>query len=85
MKASVSMLAKFGEKIGISAGSQQVMLGDPAAVIRAQAEEINADLIVLGSHGRSGWRVLLGSTANSVLHGANCDVLTVRVGTEENK
>ena len=40
-----------------------------------------ADLIVVGSHGRHGLALLLGSTANGVLHGATCDVLAVRVGS----
>lgn len=43
------------------------------------AEEIGADLIVVGSHGRHGLALLLGSTSNSVLHGATCDVLAVRI------
>jgi len=43
------------------------------------AEESGVDLIVIGSHGRSGIQLLLGSTANAVLHGAPCDVLAVRV------
>lgn len=42
-------------------------------------EEKNVDLIVIGSHGRHGIQLLLGSTANSVLHGAPCDVLAVRI------
>jgi universal stress protein A len=36
-------------------------------------------LIVVGSHGRKGFALLLGSTPNSVLHGATCDVLAVLV------
>jgi universal stress protein A len=55
-------------------------VGSAATEIRALAEERVADLIVIGSHGRSGWKLLLGSTANKVLHGAHCDILTVRVG-----
>jgi len=39
----------------------------------------HADLIVVGSHGRHGLSLLLGSTANAVLHGAPCDVLAVRI------
>ena len=42
------------------------------------AEQEEVDLIVIGSHGRSGLQLLLGSTANAVLHGARCDVLAVR-------
>lgn len=43
------------------------------------ATEKNIDLIVVGSHGRHGLALLLGSTANAVLHGAPCDVLAVRI------
>jgi universal stress protein A len=37
-------------------------------------------LIVIGTHGQKGLQLLLGSTANAVLHGAGCDVLAVRIG-----
>jgi universal stress protein A len=43
------------------------------------AKEHDVDLIVVGSHGRHGLALLLGSTANAVLHGAPCDVLAVRI------
>ena len=43
------------------------------------AREQDVDLIVVGSHGRHGLALLLGSTANAVLHGAPCDVLAVRI------
>ena len=42
-------------------------------------QEHHVDLIVVGSHGRHGLSLLLGSTANAVLHGAPCDVLAVRI------
>ena len=42
------------------------------------AEEHKVDLIVTGSHGKHGLALLLGSTANAILHGADCDVLIVR-------
>ena len=41
------------------------------------AQEQNIDLIVTGSHGKHGIALLLGSTATSILHGAQCDVLIV--------
>ena len=47
--------------------------------ILGAAKEHGADLIVVGSHGRHGLALLLGSTANAVLHGAPCDVLAVRI------
>jgi len=48
-------------------------------ILRVAAER-KADLIVIGTHGRHGISLLLGSTANAVLHGAPCDVLCVRIG-----
>lgn len=53
--------------------------GSPATEIKSTAEEIQADLIVIGTHGRHGLGLLLGSTANGVLHGTQCDVLTIRI------
>src|SRR3990167_9302139 len=47
------------------------------------AEEQGCDLIIVGSHGRHGLALLLGSTANDVLHGAPCDVLAVRLKKPE--
>lgn len=74
-------LTKFGETYGIDDANQHIVLGRPEVEIHAMAEEINADLVVVGSHGRHGLALLMGSTANSVLHGATCDVLAVRVNS----
>ncbi len=73
-------LEKIGKEIGIGSGQVHSLLGAPAPEIRNLAAEIGADAIVMGSHGHSGWKLLLGSTATKVLHGATCDVLTVHVG-----
>lgn len=56
-----------------------VEVGAPADEIHAMAEKIEADLIVVGTHGQSGLKLLLGSTANAVLHGVKTDVLAVKV------
>ncbi len=42
------------------------------------AKEYKIDLIVSGSHGKHGLALLLGSTADAILHGAQCDMLIVR-------
>jgi len=53
--------------------------GDPAEQILRVANEIHADLIVMGTHGRTGLeRLLMGSVAEQVLRQAPCPVLTVR-------
>jgi universal stress protein A len=80
MAIAAQRLAGIGEKHGIKSDRQLVLAGAAATEIRSKAEELQADLIVIGSHGTSGWKLLLGSTANKVLHGANCDIMTVRVG-----
>ncbi|OUS25658.1 universal stress protein A [Gammaproteobacteria bacterium 45_16_T64] len=43
------------------------------------ADEESIDLIVVGSHNKHGLSLLLGSTANAILHHAPCDVLAIRV------
>ena len=53
--------------------------GQPRQEIHQLASEQQCDLIVVGSHGRHGLALLLGSTANDLLHGAPCDVLAVRL------
>ncbi|MFK8043182.1 universal stress protein [Congregibacter sp.] len=73
-------LEKFGTKHGVEKDRRHVVLGRPEVEIHSMAEEIGADLIVVGSHGRYGLALLMGSTANGVLHGATVDVLAVRVG-----
>ena len=69
----------LAESFGIK-GERLVRRGHPAEDIHAAAEELSADLVVVGTHGRHGFSLLLGSTANAVLHGAKCDILAVRVG-----
>ena len=76
-------LAKVAGNLGIKSDQVHTLLGAPAPEVRNLAAELGADAIVIGSHGHSGWKILLGSTANKVLHGATCDVLTVHVGQDD--
>ncbi len=73
-------LQQFGQRHQIPPERLHLLIGRPESQIHQLAEDINADLIVVGSHGRQGLALILGSTANGVLHGAHCDVLAVRVG-----
>ncbi|MDA1107364.1 MAG: universal stress protein [Proteobacteria bacterium] len=55
--------------------------GYPSAGILGKAEQIEADLIVMGRHGQSGWEAaLLGSVTKHVIYEAGCDVLVVNAG-----
>lgn len=57
----------------------QIITGRPPRAIADLAEEKGADLIVVGTHGRSGLaRLLLGSTAEGLLRHAPCQVLVVK-------
>ncbi len=72
-------LQQLGEKYAIADSERFVCQGNTKREILRIAEEQKVDLIVIGSHGREGIQLLLGSTANAVLHGAPCDVLAVRI------
>jgi len=52
--------------------------GDAPSVIQALVDELRVDLVVMGTHGRSGLaRAILGSVTEHVMHHASCAVLTV--------
>lgn len=75
--ASLKKLQALAEKYDIQ--HSHVIEGVAEVEIIKHAESHNKDLIVLGSHGLSGLRSLLGSTTNSVINHAHCDVLAVRM------
>ncbi len=70
---------KIADEFDIAQSNRLVRVGPAKLVILEEARSIGAQLIVVGSHGRHGMRLLLGSTANAVLHHTECDVLAVRV------
>jgi universal stress protein A len=78
-KQAKTRLEDIARKNDIPSDQVHIPVGNAAEEIHTLANDINADLIVIGTHGRSGLKLLLGSTANSVLHGAKQDVLAVRV------
>jgi nucleotide-binding universal stress UspA family protein len=78
-------LALFGKRVGLQV-SIQVQAGWPfpggkrpfAEIVQA-AKALNVDLIVIGTHGRTGLdHLLIGSTAERVVRHAHCPVLVVR-------
>lgn len=80
-----TQLAKVGAQLAVPAERLFVEIGSPKSIIIQKAIDIKADLIIVGSHGRHGISLLLGSTANAVLHHANCDVLAIRVSDENHQ
>ena len=83
MEHATEWLSDLVKRYGIDDSAVNVIVGTPAVEIRKLAEKINADLIVLGAHGRHGLGLMLGSTANAVLHGAPCNVLAVKVRVKD--
>ncbi len=67
------------QKAGVANVETALLQGYPINEILRRAEERHADLIVMGTHGRSGIkRLVLGSVAENVLRGSSCPVLVVR-------
>jgi len=72
-------LDSLAEEAGLGQAQRLVEVGSVKGELLRLAEEERVDLIVVGTHGRHGVSMMLGSTANAVLHGTPCDVLAVRV------
>ena len=71
MRQALQRLGATGEAI--------VLYGKPAETILQVAKELDASLVVVGTHGRTGFlRIALGSVADSVVRHAHCSVLVVR-------
>jgi universal stress protein A len=79
LQGAGNRVAELCQPFGIAPDHQHVLLGRTADQIQELAKANNTDLIVIGSHGQNGWRALLGSTANAVLHGAPMDVMVIRI------
>ena len=65
--------------LGLPGSAGSVEIGNAKSEILRYAREQGSDLIVLGCRERHGLSILLHRTEDSVLHGAPCDVLAVRV------
>lgn len=71
--------AQFLQDNGAANASIEVRVGSPGHEITEYAKEINADLVIVSSHGYHGIkRILLGSVAEAVIRHAHCAVLVLR-------
>lgn len=71
-------LNSLADNIGVDFKHRLLEFGSIKNEVLKVAQENSIDLIVTGSHGKHGLALLLGSTADAILHGANCDILIVR-------
>lgn len=72
-------LNEIADEFAINPDRRWLIWGEPRQEITHIAEQEKIDLIVVGSRGRHGLALLLGSTANRILHHAKCDVLAVHL------
>ncbi|MFT7243975.1 MAG: universal stress protein A [Candidatus Azotimanducaceae bacterium] len=79
LEADKKRLSQLALDLGITEANCHFLKGRPASQIHELSAQLDVDLIVIGTHGQAGLQLLLGSTASSVLHGASCDVLAVRI------
>ena len=79
LNSAQQRIRNLGKELNIPVENQWVEFGSSRYDIVRLAEQHDVDLIVVGSHGRHGIKLLLGSTANAILHHAKCDVLAVRL------
>lgn len=80
-EAAAAELRTFVQTLPVDAGQvdARIAKGEPTEALVSDAETWGADLLVLGTHGRSGLpRLLIGSVAEFVVKRAPCDVLVVR-------
>lgn len=71
-------LNALAEKLDVDKKHRFLEFGSIKNEVLRIAHEHKMDLIVTGSHGKHGLALLLGSTADAILHGAHCDILIVR-------
>lgn len=79
LEAEKAKFMQLGDQLNIGLANRWMLWGVPKQEIIHIAGQEQVDLIVVGSHGRHGLALLLGSTANGVLHYAKCDVLAIRL------
>jgi nucleotide-binding universal stress UspA family protein len=75
----------LAHKVPAKVASQSIIdMGDPAEGIVCAASVKNVDLVIMATHGLSGWRrFLLGSVTEKVVRNASCPVLTIRESAQE--
>jgi nucleotide-binding universal stress UspA family protein len=75
----IALFEKTGVRLNHKRVAAAVDFGSPSERILALAEELKADMIVIGTHGRAGiQRLLVGSVAENVLRHSHCTVLVAR-------
>jgi universal stress protein A len=72
-------MSELRARLALSSATMRVEAGNKKTEILRVADEVSADLIVLGSRIRHGLGILVNFTEDTVLHAARCDVLAIRL------
>jgi len=77
--AADTALVALAERHGLKGAEHQILEGDAASVVLGAADDLDVDLVVVATHGRTGLaRVALGSVAEKIVRGARSSVLVAR-------
>jgi universal stress protein A len=79
LKNAKKQLQELCAQFGVPENRVHLKIGAVKTEVFEIIEATKTDCLIVGSHGRHGLGLLLGSTANSLLHGSQCDVLAVRI------
>ncbi|GAB6142043.1 universal stress protein [Methylosoma difficile] len=78
-EAAKQRIYQLANDLGVAAEQVFLEMGNPRDEIVRVATENQVDLIIVGSHSRHGLVLLMGSTADGIMHHAPCDVLAVHL------
>lgn len=79
LEAEKNKLIQLCEQLDIASDRRWMIWGETQQEITELATAQHIDLIIVGSHGRHGLGVLVGSTAKGILYHAQCDVLSIHL------
>lgn len=83
LEGMAGSVQKIAARYAVAEDHTHALLGQPSSTVANLVDQLQIDLLVVGSHGKRGWRALLGSTANAILQVAQCDCLVVRINQPE--
>jgi universal stress protein A len=79
LEGMAGSVQKIAATHAVPESNTHTLLGQPSSTVANLVTQLQVDLLVVGSHGKRGWRALLGSTASAILQVVQCDCLVVRI------
>ena len=82
IKCAKQQMEHVSNQLDCNVSNTFIDIGMAKYIILEEADKLQCDLIILGSHGHKGITKLLGSTTQHILNKAKCDVLSVQLGPQ---